>query len=111
MMASRKTKKLCFDGIRGFLEGENESESDFSLSESESELYSSSSGAFESSDEELSDSVSLDNWLQNISSHTPEHHFQWTKWDDNQADEDICGKPSFSGVAGICLKCFSSAMF
>ena len=103
MMASRKTEKLCDDEIRGFLEGENESESDFCLSESEFELDSSSSGDYESSDEELSDSVSLDNSLQNISSHTPEHHFQWTKWDDNQADEDICGKPSFSGVAGICV--------
>ena len=46
------------------------------LSESEFELDSSSSGAYESSDEELSDSVSLDNSLQNISSHTLEHHFQ-----------------------------------
>ena len=59
--------------------------------------------------------VSLDNSLQNISSHTPEHYFHWTKWDDNQADEDMCGKPLFSGVAGICVhttsfKCFSSAM-
>jgi len=45
--------------------------------------------------------VSLDSSLQNISSHTPEHHFQWTKWDDNQADEDMCAKPLFSGVAGI----------
>src|SRR5215510_11042916 len=101
MMASRKTKKLCVDDIRGFLEGENESESDFSVSESE--LYSSNSGAFDSSDEGLSDSMSLDISLQNISSHTPEHHFQWTKWDDNQADEDICGEPSFSSVAGICV--------
>jgi hypothetical protein len=100
MMANRKIKKLCVDDIHGFLEGENESESDFSLSYSEIELDSNSSGAYESSDEELSDSVSLDNSLQNISSHTPEHHFQWTKWDDNQADEDTCGKPLFFGVAG-----------
>jgi len=89
MMANRKAKKLCVDDIFGFLERENESESDFSLSESEFELDNSSSGAYESSDDELSDSVSLDNLLQNISSHTPEHHFQWTKWDDNQADEDM----------------------
>ena len=59
-----------------------------SLSESEFQLDSSSSGAYEFSDEELSDSVSLDNSLQNISSRTPQHHFQWAKWDDNQADED-----------------------
>jgi len=88
MMVNRKAKKLCVD-ICGFLESENESESDFSLSESEFELDSSSSSAYESSDEELSDSVSLDNSIQNISSHTSEHHFQWTKWNDNQADEDM----------------------
>ena len=102
-MANRKAKKLRVDDIRGFLEREHESESDFSLIESEFELDSNSSGAYESSDEEPSYSVSLDNSLQNISSHTPEHHFQWTKWDDNQADEDMCGKPIFSGVAGICV--------
>jgi len=103
MMVNQEAKKLFVDDIRGFLERENESESDFSLSESEFELDSSSSGAYESSDEELSDSVSLDNSLENISSHTPEHHFQWTKWDDNQANEDMCRKPLFSGVAGICV--------
>ena len=85
------------------MERENESECDFSLSESEFELHISSSGAYESSNEELSDSVSLDNSLQNISSHTPEDHFQWTKLDDNQADQEMCGKPLFSGVAGICV--------
>jgi hypothetical protein len=94
--------KLCVDDIRGVLERESESESDFSLSENEFVLDSSSSGAYESTDE-LSDSVRLDNLLQNNSSHTLEHQFQWTKWDDNQADEDMCGKPLFSGVAGICV--------
>jgi hypothetical protein len=63
MMANRKANKLCTDDIRGFLERENESESEF-------ELNSSSSGAYESSNEELSDSVSLDDSPQNISSHT-----------------------------------------
>ena len=101
-MANRKAKKICVDDIRGFLERENESESDFSLSSSEFELDSSSSGAYDSTEEELPDSVCLDNSLQNISSHTPEPHLQWTKWDDNQADEDMCGKPLFSGVADIC---------
>ena len=81
-------RKLCVDDIDGFLERENESESDFCLSEGEFELDSSSSGAYESSDEELS--VSLDNSLQNISSHTPEHHFQWAKWDDITKQMKIC---------------------
>jgi hypothetical protein len=63
MMTNRKAKKLYVDDIRGFLERKNDSESEF-------ELDSSSSGASESSKDELSDSVSLDNSLQNISSHT-----------------------------------------
>ena len=36
--------------------------------------------------------VSLDNSLQNISSHTPEHHFQWTKWDDDQVIHGLLEK-------------------
>jgi hypothetical protein len=114
-MANRKAKKLCVDDIRCFLEEESGSESDFSLSESEFELDSSSSSACESSDKELTDSATLDSSHQNISLHTPEHHFQWTKWDDKQADEDMRGKPLFSGVAGICVPLPSnvalSAMF
>ena len=109
-MANRKAKKLCVDDIRGFLERENESESEF-------ELDSSSSGAYESSDEELSDSVNLDNSLQNISSQTPEHHFQWTKWDDNQADEDMfihlnCYEYS-AFMTNVCLlfQCLCSCSF
>jgi hypothetical protein len=68
MLANRKAKKLCVDDIRGFLKRENVSENEF-------ELNSSSSGAYESSNEELSDSVSLDNSPQNISSHTPRTAF------------------------------------
>jgi hypothetical protein len=77
-MVKRKAEKLCVDDIPWFL-GRSGSESDVSLSESEFELDSSSSGACESSNEELTDSATLDSSHQNISSHTPEHNFQWTK--------------------------------
>jgi hypothetical protein len=59
-MANRKVKKLCVYDIHSVLKEEYESESEF-------DFESSSSSAYESSDE-LSDSVSLDNSLQNISS-------------------------------------------
>jgi hypothetical protein len=107
MMANRKEKKLCIDDIRGFLEGENESESDFCLSESASELDRSSS-AYESSDD-LADSVTLDSSLQNISSHTPKNHFQWTKWDDNLADEDNIIFWCCRYLCTTSFKCFSYA--
>jgi hypothetical protein len=55
MTANRKAKKLSVDNMCGILEGENKSESDFGFSEGEFELDSSSSGAYESSDEEIYD--------------------------------------------------------
>jgi hypothetical protein len=59
MMTNQKAKKLCVDGVRGCLERKNEPERYFRLSESEFDFDSSNSGAYESNNEELYDSVIL----------------------------------------------------